>query len=623
MVDFYELRGGTVENQFKSGDDYPYDEKVVPHRKHLFPLSIYPEQSKSYCIRVESDGEVVTLPVFISDRMHFFERDANSQFSLGFYYGLTALVVIIYFFFFVLLKDRAFLYYILYVAAQGMLQFSLDGYAFHHFFPGGGYFASHIVVFIAGVTIITLLAYVSNFLNLKEHNRLMLKVFRFFQILVAVNITMSLIPGKTLEISYPIINVISLISVILSVVVIYRLKYKKVAVDNYFAIAFTVLIIGALIFILGNFNIIGNAVIAQSALKISSALEVAILSISMSNKYRKLQRDKEEAQAIAFKSLEEQNAMVEGMNVKLEAQVKERTAEIEHQKEALAEINEEILSSIHYAKRIQTAILPSDAHVKKLLPESFVFYRPKDVVSGDFYFVEETRTNDGKQFVLFAAVDCTGHGVPGAFMSIVGNNYLTQAITEPTVNSPGEALEFLNIGVSKTLRQDRNESDETVRDGMDISLCGFEKSKSKLFFAGAKNPVYIVRKAESLDELGLEFEEGKEPLKDENSNAFLHEVKGDTHPIGAYIGDDLKSFNTTELDLKEGDMIYVFTDGYADQFGGPAGKKYKYKTFKKFLLSISHLSTAEQNEKLIAEYDSWKGGYEQIDDVLVMGIRVV
>ncbi len=623
-VDFYQMRGSQVENEFISGDDYSYDEKVIPHNKNIFPIVMYPGQKKDYCIRLVSDGEVITLPVKISDRLSFFENDAAFQFGFGFYYGLMCLVVIIYFFFFILLKDKAFLFYILYVAAQALLQFTLDGYSFHRLFPAGGYMASHFVVIIAGITIIILLAYVNNFLNLKEHNKLMLKIFRVCQVLVVVTIGLSLVPGALYEISYPVINGVSLLSIILSVVAIYRLRYKKVDVDIFFAVAFTILIAGAIVFILGNFNIVGNAGIAQNALKISSALEVAILSISMSNKYRRLQREKQEAQAIAMKSLEEQNALVEGMNVKLEAQVKERTAEIEQQKEELAEINTEILSSIQYAKRIQEAILPSDIHVKTLMPESFVFYRPKDVVSGDFYFVEETTPNAKSKLVLFAAVDCTGHGVPGAFMSIVGNNFLTQAITEATVNSPGEALEFLNKGVSSALRQDRATNTETVRDGMDISLCGYDPVNLELYFSGAKNPVYIIRKSDKVEDLGFDYdEESRTTLKAENSNFYLKEIKGDAHPIGAYIGDELKPFKTHEIKLRKGDMVYVFSDGYADQFGGPDGKKYKYKTFKKFLLAISHLPAEEQKSKLIAEYDSWKGGYEQIDDVLVMGMRVV
>lgn len=624
VVRFYQLRGSKVENEFVSGDDFPFDQKAIPHAKNIFPVVMYPGQAKEYYINLVSDGEVITLPLKISDRLSFFKSDATYQFSYGFYYGIMALVVVIYFFFFILLRDKAFLFYIIYVASQGLLQFSLDGYSYRYLFPDGGYMANHFIILIAGFTILILLKYVNEFLNLAEHNRLLLKIFRICQVLVVITMAMSLLPGITYEIGYPIINAVSLLSIVLSVIAIYRLRYKGVSVDFFFTVAFTVLIAGAIIFILGNFNIVGNAGIAQNALKISSALEVAILSISMSNKYRRLQKEKQEAQALALKSLEEQNALIEGMNVKLEAQVKERTAEIEHQKEELAEINKEILSSIQYAERIQRAILPSDEQVERLLPESFIFYRPKDVVSGDFYFVEETQRNNGENLVLFSAVDCTGHGVPGAFMSIVGNNFLTQSLTEHSVNTTGQALEFLNHGVNNTLHQESKNLEGKVRDGMDISLCAYDPKEGKLYFSGAKNPLWIVRKAKDGEELGFNADEGKKLLQsEEDENCYLYEVKGDAHPIGAYVGEELKPFKTHEINVQKGDMIYLFSDGYADQFGGPNGKKYKYKPFKKFLMSIAHLPLNEQKELLIKEYDSWKEGYEQIDDVIVMGVRVV
>ncbi|MCB9224896.1 MAG: SpoIIE family protein phosphatase [Crocinitomicaceae bacterium] len=621
-VNFYQLRGGQIENQFKSGDDYHYSEKVIPHRKNLFPVSIEPGETKEYVIEAESDGETIIFPVKIHDKIGFFAQDYKHQFSFGFYYGLMSLVIIIYFFFFILLKDNAFLYYILYVFAQALLQFSLDGFSFHHFFPSGGYMANHFILIIAGVTVIVLLKYVDLFLNLKDNHRPLLKIFRFFQFLVGASVIVSLIPGKTYEIAYPVINGVSLVSIILSVVAIYVLRAKRIKVDIYFTIAFTILIIGAIIFILGNFSIVGDAEMAQFALKLSSAFEVSILSISMSNKYRKLQKDKEEAQALALKSLEEQNELMENLNIKLESQVKERTAEIEKQKEELAEINEEILSSIHYAKRIQEAILPSSKHVKSILPDSFIMYRPKDVVSGDFYFVEQTTTSDDlRKLAIIAAVDCTGHGVPGAFMSIVGNNQLGSSLTEPSVNDTAAALDYLNKGVVNSLRQNKD-ADQTVRDGMDIALCAIDWNNLKVQFSGAKNPIYVIRKGAS--ESSFKVSEGADVsfLESENKEHMLMEVKGDSHPIGAYIGEELKPFTARTIEIEKGDMIYIFSDGYADQFGGPNGKKYKYKTFKNFLLSIAHLDADEQKSRLITEYEEWKGNYEQIDDVLVMGVRV-
>lgn len=629
-VVFYELKSNQVAKTYVSGDDSEFDKKIIPHRKNLFPLYINKGQSISYVIELESDGEVITLPVKVYDKIKFFESDYLFQFTYGFYFGMMLLVVFIYFFFYVLLRDKSFLFYIIYVFCQAVMQFSLDGYAHQYLFPTGGYFTNHIVLISASFTIIFLLFYVEYFLKLDERNVRLKKVFRYTLYLVVLALMLSLIPGFTYTISYPIINATSLLSVILTLVSIYILKSKGFKICNYFTVAFTVLIIGAILFILGNFNILGSAEFSQNSLKISSAIEVIILSISMSNKYRDLQRDKEEAQAIALKSLEEQNAMMDEINVKLEKQVKERTAQIEHQKEELAQINEEILSSIKYAKRIQEAILPTKDYVKTLLNEYFVFYRPKDVVSGDFYFIESTRISNEEQtpLVIFAAVDCTGHGVPGAFMSIVGNNYLSQTLTEHSVNSPAEALDFLNKGVYKALRQDnlKKEKSNTVRDGMDIAFCALDQAKRKLYFAGAKNPVYIVRQSNDASCFGTDVIE-KNIVVNENGDGVLYEIKGDKHPIGAFLDEELQPFTNKSIDLQKGDMVYVFTDGFADQFGGAhlndgKGKKYTYKRFKQFLIAHSKNDANDQYTSLREEFIRWKGDTEQIDDVLIIGVRV-
>lgn len=622
-VNFYQLRGIFIENQFRSGDDYHYSEKIIPHRKNLFPVSIDPGETKDYIIEIESDGEVLILPVRIYDKIAFFANDYKHQFSFGFYYGLMCLVIVIYFFFYVMLKDKSFLFYILYVFCQALMQFSLDGFSFHHFFPNGGYMANHFILLIAGTTVIILLRYVSEFLQLSERFPTMQKVFIGSQILVGIGITLSLIPGPTYQIAYPVINGTSLIGIILSVTAIYILLFKGKSVDRYFTIAFTILIIGAVIFILGNFSVIGDAELAQTALKISSAIEVAILSISMSNKYRKLQRDKEEAQAVAMQNLMEKNALMDDINAKLESQVKQRTAEISEQKEQLAEQNKEIMDSIRYAKRIQEAILPTDLHVREILPNSLILYLPKDVVSGDFYFIDKTTTStDNTDLKLFAAVDCTGHGVPGAFMSIVGSNLLKQTLTEKAVNSPAQALDFLNKGVNEALHQDVNK-ETTVRDGMDIAMCALDEKAMKVYFSGAKNPLYIIRQAESTEDLGFEWnDDDRSLMKHDEKSLYLKEIKSDIQPIGAYVHQFLKSFTNHEIDVRKGDMLYVFSDGFADQFGGENGKKYKYKNFKKLLLSIAELPVKDQQKILLDEFYSWKGDHEQLDDVLIIGVRV-
>ncbi|HAW53200.1 MAG TPA: hypothetical protein DCX54_12880 [Flavobacteriales bacterium] len=295
----------------------------------------------------------------------------------------------------------------------------------------------------------------------------------------------------------------------------------------------------------------------------------------------------------------------------LEQKVIERTAEItkqkgelERQRDDLAEKNiklekayieieeqkRSITDSIHYAKRIQNAILPPDDYVNANLPDSFVLYKPKDIVSGDFYWMNR---EDGR--VMFAAVDCTGHGVPGAFMSIVGNHQLNYSVNVEHARTAAEILDKLNEGVTKSLHQKKEGS--SVKDGMDISLISIEKEKMSLDFAGAFNPLYLVRDGE------------------------LHVYKGDKFPIGAFLGEKLEHFTNQQIDLKKGDSVYIFSDGYPDQFGGDKGKKFKYKQFQELLISIQDKTMKEQKAILDKTIVKWMGKLEQVDDILVIGVR--
>ncbi len=256
----------------------------------------------------------------------------------------------------------------------------------------------------------------------------------------------------------------------------------------------------------------------------------------------------------------------------------------------LTQKNKDILDSITYAKRIQQAILPTDALVEGLLAESFVLYKPKDIVSGDFYWTAQWGDD-----VLFAAVDCTGHGVPGAFMSIVGQNLLNQAVNEHGLSRPGLILNALNKGVSRTFG---SEGESQIKDGMDIALCAFNKKKMILQFAGAYNPLWIIR------------------------GEGIIEIKGNKFPIGSFLDEEIRNFDTHEVPVVKGDIVYVFTDGYADQFGGPKGKKFKYKNIKTLLLQIKNETMPRQKEILDTTIENWRGELEQIDDILIFGVKI-
>jgi phosphoserine phosphatase RsbU/P len=268
--------------------------------------------------------------------------------------------------------------------------------------------------------------------------------------------------------------------------------------------------------------------------------------------------------------------------------------QLEEKNEIIEEKNKDISDSINYAQRIQQAVLPPLEKLDLILKDYFVLYKPKDVVSGDFYWhAHGTSTTNGKvnDIVVLAAVDCTGHGVPGALMSIIGTTILNQTVMNATVNTPAEALSFLNKEVTKSLN--------SIKDGMDMALVTISMEKMELQYAGANNPIYIVR------------------------NKKFMEIKADKKAIGADTEDaDDKVFTNNVIPLEKGDCIYLFTDGYADQFGGPLGKKFKYKKFQELLVEIQDNTTEEQKHILNYHHEQWKGNLEQVDDILVIGVRI-
>ncbi|MEO9533547.1 MAG: tetratricopeptide repeat protein [Crocinitomicaceae bacterium] len=277
-------------------------------------------------------------------------------------------------------------------------------------------------------------------------------------------------------------------------------------------------------------------------------------------------------------------------------QRKKAASLIEETNQLLQTKNSEIIDSITYAKRIQEAILPTDQIIKNHLGESFVYYLPKDIVAGDFYWIEDVIEN-GQKSTLFAVADCTGHGVPGAMVSVICANALNKAVNEMGIYNPSEILEEITKIVVKTFEK----SDSELKDGMDISLVkmtALENGNIALAYAGANNPLWIVK---------------------DNSKELL-ETKATKRPIGKNAIDT--PFVNSTFELSSGDMIYLFTDGYADQFGGEKNKKFKYKTLKNLLIQIANKPVDQQKAILNQTFNQWKGGIEQVDDVCISGIRV-
>lgn len=291
----------------------------------------------------------------------------------------------------------------------------------------------------------------------------------------------------------------------------------------------------------------------------------------------------------------------------LQFKIDEKTFLLQKEKEAVEIIkvelehkNKDITASINYAKNIQDSLLPPDELLRDLFKENyFVLYKPKDIVSGDFFWCAKHKISDSVTLHLAAVIDCTGHGVPGAFLSILANDFLKQSVAEKTIATPNDILNFLNQNMMSHLNQ--TSSKLKMNDGMDIAIVGIDYENKKLYYSGANNPIYIFRKN------GHEVTE------------II--IKATKQAIGSS-NEVIVNYDLQVLDLLAGDIIYLFSDGYADQFGGPANKKITYKSFRTILSQGFGFSMAEQKYFIDQKLEEWKNGVEQTDDICVMGVKI-
>lgn len=343
--------------------------------------------------------------------------------------------------------------------------------------------------------------------------------------------------------------------------------------------------------------------------------------------------------------LHEYVSHIDKMNAELDQKVKERTAEVVSQKEEIEAQRDEmesqrdeierqrdyvieqrdfiiqqkkaITDSIEYAGNIQSAVLPPLEYMKNILGDHFIYFLPRDIVSGDFYWAHQIK----KKKVIVVAADCTGHGVPGAFMSMLGITLLNEIILKKGITTPSEILDNLKANVVSALHQ-TNQTGKS-KDGIDLSVCLIDYENRKLKYAGAYNPIYIVRSSESDKEIEDIIKSNKthDFTIEKSDGKILIEIKPDKNPIGISHG-QVQKYNLKSFDLKENDVLYMFSDGYADQFGGDRRLKFLYSKFKQLLISVSSQSMEQQSMELNKALQKWKGHEKQIDDILVMGIKI-
>lgn len=586
VVEFYRIGQQGYDRVLKTGDHFNYSQREGNHRFYHLNLN----GSREILIRVRNYGDQLFIPMYLHTDESLRRRDYNEQFVFGIYYGLCLFAFFLNFFLYLKVRELSNLFYAGYLIGLIFLQLALDGHGFQYLWGESVYFANHAPPLMASLSVFALILFTQHFLRTKVLLPRVNKLFSIVAILVGVNILLSIIP-ISYRVSILAINGLTLLLNLLIIPVALYAWRKNFKPARFFLTAFIVLIFSVFAFVLRNFGILPSTFFTDYALQIGSSIEVVLLSFAIVDKFKSFKDE-------SLKRLQEINYLQSKQNELLEEEVKTRTARISEQKNQLEQTNKEIIDSINYAKRIQTSLIPSSEEFERYLPQSFVYWEPKDIVSGDFYWVSEVTTTfrdrENRTLKVFCVGDCTGHGVPGAILSVLGLKILNLSLKDPNVNSTSQALDFLHEQFNKTFHVADEETQ--VRDGMDIAFCAWDEVGGKVYFSGAKHNLLVVRDGE------------------------LIEVKGDRMSIGAR--DNSANFTQHSLNVLSGDMLYMVSDGLADQFGGPNGKKFKFATVKELLIRIAGLPVGEQRNAVNKAFINWKGEVEQTDDVCVVGVRV-
>ncbi len=584
-VNVFQKKGNGSWQQTTIGNALPTALRPLPVNHFMFKLHVTAGDTTTLLLRV-ADYYPMQFDLKIGTLESFVGPTHDTDIYNGICYGIMIMMLIYNFYLFISQRSIVYLYYVLYVFFSMLFSAYLAGYALH--FPGiiGKALRFAPIIPPACFGIFGMLFTIKFFKEALSPR--FVKFIYCFMFVAFLNIVLSV--TKYVHLSENIIQPLGLMLGILSISAAIIALRKKHSSAIYYLVGFGAYMLSLFYLILSAQGIFKVNDFTWHSLVTGSAIESIMLSFALGDKLKISQHEKEKAQQETLIQARENERLVTEQNTVLEQKVKERTAE-------LAEKNKDITDSINYARRIQYGILPSDEDLKKCFNDYFVLYQPKDILSGDFYWcIHMDSAITKNQLSIIAAADCTGHGVPGAFMSMLGHTLLNQTITNPAVKSPGDVLDFLNVELPKNLKS--HEQDVTIRDGMDIALCAFDFKTKQLFFAGANNPCWIVR------------------------NGSIIELNADKQAISASNDMEKNGFTNQAFDLQKNDCVYLFTDGYADQFGGPKGKKFKYKKLQETLIALNQLSLSEQKSQLAKIFKEWKGDLEQIDDVLIIGIKI-
>ncbi len=566
----------------KGGDQRT--QALSQHDYLSFPITLEPESTTKLLLRVNNGGEQFYFKTTLESPIYTLNEQSRNQLFFGVLFGIMGFIIILNLAVGLLFRQRIAYWYTGYALTFTLLQFSLLGLAAKFLWPEMTFLINRANPLFASLGVFFFLRFTLEYLNIHSHLPRIAQFFKKFQWVLLLNAAISLLPDPIfLWISAIAINGLTLLLNLSIFVPLFIILRKRERAALTYLVAFSVLQTTVFIFVLRNFGLIPDSFLADYGLQLGTAIEMVILTIGILQRFKYINDS-------SIQALAEANQLKDNLNVQLESEVRLRTAEVIQQRNQLAEKNEEILDSINYAKRIQQAILPS-LDLSHVPLDFHLWYAPKDIVAGDFYWLASPEIN-GQQFTFFAVADCTGHGVPGAMMSVLCTNALNESLRELQTASPAALLEHVN----NYLKHYLSTTEQQLADGMDISLGCIDPVSKLLIWSGANNPIWISRK---------------------DTTHFLEPTK---RPIGK--SERHIPFREMEIQLEAGDRLFLFSDGFPDQFGGEHGKKIKTKGLRAWYESSLALPAPEQLEQLKNAFYTWKGSEEQLDDVCVLLVEV-
>jgi serine phosphatase RsbU (regulator of sigma subunit) len=595
-ISLYEIAENKIISEITLGDGVRFSQRPIDHPNVVYPLKLPAQSQKYYLLRVRSQG-TMAIPLRLWAIQPFFSTYGKFQIGFGIYYGIMIVMFLYNLFIFFSLKDRTYLLYVANIAVVALFQLSFNGIGFQYLWGETPFWQDlSIAIFVACMSIFSL-SFSISFLSTRLYAPTLHKIILLLIAIALLELVLTFfVPYKH---SIRFITIFGFLGSFILLIAGFRTYLKGYKAARFFLLAWTIFLLGVLLTALRAFGVLPTNFVTLYSVQIGSALEVILLSLGLADRINMLRKE------LADKAVEEerlkreheqlQRQQVIAQKQELERLVIERTADLAQKTQELEVQNQNITDSIQYAKRIQQAILPTVEQLTQALGDVFVYFQPRDLVSGDFYWFSQ---QGDKTFL--AVADCTGHGVPGALMSMIGNTLLNQIVNEKGIYEPAKILEYLHKEVQYLLKQN-NQSNNALqaRDGMDIALCAYNAQTHSLEFAGANRPLWFVQQGQ------------------------WQEIKGDKRSIGGWQKEKYRTFTNHIINLKENKTtFYLSSDGYYDQFGGTQNRKFMRANFRNLLMELQGQDFRVQKRTLEEVMQAWKGDNPQIDDILVIGFKI-